>query len=173
MKPIICFWDGTVMVPLLRFAKLAAQQFTIGKQYRVAVQNDRSVASHNHYFAAIETQWRKLLWGPLGSKFQTSEQLRHYALIQCGWYHQRWATFSTQKDADKAAMLISQHLKKELVLVEDARVSVLTAQSQSRAEMGDKDFQASKKDVLEYIEKLVKRDGVEVTHDADGDLPAP
>ena len=50
-RPLAFFWDGHAMVPLLRFAKEAHRRFTVGEQYKMKPEHDRSVASHNSYFA--------------------------------------------------------------------------------------------------------------------------
>ncbi len=55
--------------------------------------------------------------------------------------------------------------------VEEARVIVLIAQSQSRSVMGVADFETSKQDTLEYIASMVKRDGVEWKYELENEGP--
>jgi hypothetical protein len=45
------------MVPHRRFQTECDRSFVVGEEYRLAVQEHRSQASHSHYFAAIHLAW--------------------------------------------------------------------------------------------------------------------
>ena len=143
------------MAPLLRFDRLARSQYTVGEQYNMRAEHNRSAASHNSYFAEVDAQWRKLVFGSLGSKFPDSNALRAHALIRCNYCYKRWEDASTPAAAQRMAEFMQEFMPLAEVSADGQRVWVKTAMSQSRAEMGEKVFKASKKATLDYIARLV------------------
>src|SRR5215211_8042396 len=84
--PIIYEWNGSAMVPLPPFARRCEREFDVGERYRLAIAEDRSEASHNHYFARLHELWMNL--PELHAlRFPTDEHLRKWALIQTGHHH--------------------------------------------------------------------------------------
>jgi hypothetical protein len=165
--PIVFFWDGAVMAPLLRCFKAAQQRFQAGEQYRMWVEHDRSQASHNAYFAELTEQWRKLLWGPRGADFPTVEHLRHHALIRTGFCDIASEELPSAEAAERMAAFLRGLDALELAEVSsfDNCLTIKTAVSQSRAVMGTRGFQASKAAVLDYVARLVGRDAPAIEAD--------
>jgi len=58
--PIVCEWNGESFVPLKRFGPLCDRHYVVGETYPLVVQEQRSRASHNHYFAALHEAWANL-----------------------------------------------------------------------------------------------------------------
>lgn len=152
MTPIPCTWDGEAMRPLARFAKRCDQEFVVGECYAVSVEHERSQASHRQYFAALNDAWLNL--PETDERFPTSEHLRKWALIQCGFCDERSAVFQSAEDARKAAALIAPADDYAVVVHSGPVVKVYTAKSQSVRAMGKDDFQKSKQAVLELVSNL-------------------
>ena len=82
IPPMAFTWDGEAMRP--RHPRLADRHFVVGETYRLAVHEDRSSASHRHYFAAIAEAHASLpdAWA---ATLPTPEHLRRHALIKAGY----------------------------------------------------------------------------------------
>lgn len=154
--PIIFTWDGESMVPLKRFERLADKEFVVGEAYPLVVQEARSQASHNQYFAALHDLWLNLP-EEIAEEFPTEDHLRKFALIKAGFCDKREAVFTTQADAERAAALVKPADDYAILEVCGQVLRVYTAKSQSMRAMGKADFQASKTAVLETVEAMVER----------------
>lgn len=154
--PALTFtWDGESMIPLS--PRLADKHYVVGQQYRLAEQEERSRASHNHYFAQIEETWRNLP-DDLAVQFTTAENLRKHALIMTGWFHERRFAASSQEEARKiAAFLMQRYEDYALISVAGNVVIERIARSQSTRANGMRraEFQKSKDDVLNWITGLI------------------
>lgn len=153
--PIIYTWDGDAMVPLRRFHNLVNKVFVVGQLYRLVVQEDRSQASHNHFFAAIHDAWLNLR-EDLAERFQNEEALRKYALIKAGYADERSIVCASKAEAQRMAAFVKPMDHYAVVLVSEATVKVYTARSQSVKAMGKRDFQQSKERVLEIIAAMIE-----------------
>ena len=152
--PISFHWDGESMVPLKRFQRLCDKQFVVGEVYPLAVNEERSRATHNHYFASLHDAWLNLPEA-VASDFPTEDHLRKYALIKAGFCDKREAVFSSVDDALHAAAIVKPADEYAIVEVSGQILRVYTAKSQSMRAMGKADFQASKEAVLEVVSGMV------------------
>lgn len=60
-SPLPFLWDGQSFKPWSpHFAKRCGERFVQGKRYQLTEHNERSVGSHNHYFAALNEAWMSL-----------------------------------------------------------------------------------------------------------------
>ena len=86
IPPLRFAWDGEAFYP--KVPKLADKYFTVGEDYSLVPHEDRSAASHRHYFASINEAHGNL---PeiLAERLPTPEHLRKYALIKCGFANRR------------------------------------------------------------------------------------
>jgi hypothetical protein len=138
------------------YAKRADQAYVVGEVYPLSVEQQRSLATHNHEFAAIAD-----LWGSLPERFkdepwaQSAEHLRKYALIRCRYCDTQTYTCGSRAEAERWASNLRPFDEYSIVTVEGTTVYRFTAQSQSRRAMGAKLFQESKSAVLEFIEDLI------------------
>lgn len=157
-RPIPFRWDGEAMVPLKGWAATCDREYVIGETYRLAPFEERSLASHNHYFAAIHEAWQNLP-EPLAERFPTAEHLRKYAVIKAGYCDQRTEVVASKAEAQRIARFIRPLDEYAIVVSNESTVSIFTAKSQSMKAMGKKAFGESKQEVLEIVAAMV---GVEV-----------
>jgi hypothetical protein len=156
--PIIFNWNGEAMVPLSRFHNMANANFVVGENYRLAAVEERSVATHNHFFATIHDKWLSLP-DAIAVQFATPEALRKHALIMTGFRKERKFVASSPVEARKlAAWLRPQTVDDDYAIISIAGNTVVEwkAASQSLKAMPEKGrFQASKQAVLEWIDDLL------------------
>ena len=154
--PMFFQWTGSAMQPLGRFARISAEAFTEGEQYRMEAVEARSWATHAHQFAWLHDAWLNLPeryaiepWA------QSSEHLRKYALIQTGHCNtQTWVCVSRAEAARWAANMRPED-EYSVVIAQGTEVIRYTAKSQSLKSMGAKEFQASKSAILDFIAGLL------------------
>lgn len=157
MIPVLFTWDGESMVAQRRFQMVCDKQFVVGEVYPMIVQEPRSQASHNHYFASIEAAWLNLP-EDIAEQFPSSEHLRKYALIKAGFADERSIVCASKAEAQRMACFIKPMDHYAIVVVSEATIKVYTAQSQSNKAMGKKVFQGSKDAVLDVIARMVGTD---------------
>lgn len=154
MIPIIFSWNGEAMEPQARFVKFCNQQFVVGETYPLIVQEPRSQATHNHFFASIHEAWSNLPEN-IAERFPTADHLRKYALIKAGYRDERSIVVRSAAEAQRLAAFIKPMDDFAVVTANLAVVTVYTAKSQSMRAMGGKEFQASKQAVLDVIAELI------------------
>ena len=152
IPPMPFQWNGEAMVALN--GKRADEHFTIGERYVLAEHQDRSLRSHNHYFASVAEAWKNLP-EHLAAQFPTAEHLRKYALIKAGYYDSHSIVCASRAEALRVAAFIRPMDEFAIVTVTEAQVTRYTAQSQSKRAMGKKVFQESKDDVLGITSDMV------------------
>ncbi len=165
MVPLKYLWDGENFGVLARHQSLADAQFTIGETYTLEVVEDRSMRSHNFYFAVIAETWANLS-DLMAERFPTPEHLRKYALIKTGWFDSTSVTLASKADALRVAGFAKVPDEFSVIVVKEATVTRYTAKSQSKKAMGAEDFKRSKSDVLDYISALIGSSPQEVTREA-------
>lgn len=154
--PLTFRWDGECFTPASQFwAKRADQEFVVGETYKLVEHHDRSTNSHRHFFATVSDAWRTLPDHML-DEYPNAEVLRKKALIRKGYHTCRDHVCPTKADADRLAAFIRPMDDYAVVIARECVVRVYTAMSQSTKAMGAKDFQASKQDVLDFIDDLLQ-----------------
>lgn len=143
--PIIYAWDGEAMVPHPRFSRLAEQSFTAGHAYRMIVQEQRSVASHRQYFAAVHSAWLNLP-EHLQLAFPTEDHLRKYALIKAGFCTVRKVVGGRHVAVNGYAIICE----------EEGVTTIYEAKSQDYKSMSKAEFQDSKDKVIELLAAMVE-----------------
>lgn len=157
ISPVIFQWDGDHMVPMPRFAQLCDKTFVVHEYYRMNVILERSWRSHAHYFAALHEAWANLPEEyQMESWAQSSEHLRHFALIRVGLFDAKIDQVSTNAEAIRTAALIRPLAPLSVVTAVRSTVVTHTAQSQSYAAMGGAEFQKSKGLVLDFVADLAR-----------------
>lgn len=154
--PIIpCTWNGEAFEPANSYwRKEADRKYVVGERYVVTVEEMRSEASHRHLFAAVREAWMTLPEA-IQARYPSPEALRKFALIRCGYAHERSIVCTTPMQAQQVAGFVKPMEEFAVVSVNDVVVTVWTAQSQSTKAMGRAAFQRSKDDVLNFIAELV------------------
>lgn len=172
MNPLPCIWTGKAFTPLnARFEREAAAAFGMGEVVNLAPVEDRSAASHRHYFASINEAWQNLP-DDLAERYPTAEHLRKAALIRAGYRDERSFVAASRAEAIRFAAFLRPLDDYALVALSGTVVVVYTAKSQSQRAMGKATFQKSKDDVLNALAAMI---GVTTSalHQAANDTTAP
>lgn len=151
--PILMTWTGNSLVPVGdRWAQSASKQLTAGERYLVKEANQRSGRSHNHYFACINHAWQNLPESMAHLPHcNSAEHLRKFALIACGFRNVEHHLCSSKEEAERWALRIRPLDEFAIVHVDGNSVVRMTAESQSKKDMGPDRFQDSKQKVMEYL----------------------
>jgi hypothetical protein len=146
-------WRDGVFVPDgLHMAEYCHDQFGEGDVVSFDRHEDRSINSHNHYFASIKTAWDNLPEGD--ERFPTPEALRKWALIRSGWCTENSVVCTDEAQAHLVAAFMGNS-EGTIIVVRGNVVKKYTARSQSVKAMNKDDFQRSKVDVLDTIAELI------------------
>jgi hypothetical protein len=168
-------WDATEMVMRAqeRYYAYCRRDYVDGRVYPLTIHEERNMASHSNYMAAVRRAFESLP-DDLLLRFTSADKLREFALIQAGYTHVKIRFFNTRVDAERASLLISQFHDRldEMCVIQiiDPDESELdneyvrdgylltetTAKSQSVAAMGNTEFKKSKADVLEIIAPMAR-----------------
>lgn len=152
--PILWSWTGEEMRPLPRFHNRVNAEFVVGEIYPLVVHEERSLASHRHFFAALHDIWLNLP-DALAAQFATSEHLRKHCLIMTGFRNERKLVCSSVAEARKIAAWMRPRDEYAIVATAENVVVEWTAQSQSTKAMGKARFQESKTKVLDFASDLI------------------
>lgn len=159
-EPIVMEWDGEALRPCGRFAQAKAdKQYVIGERYGVEIHEERSSASHAHFFSCVNEVWKNLP-DDLAQQFPSPEALRKRALILTGFRTERELVCSSKAEAQRLAAFLRPADEFALIVVHECTVIELKAKSQSMKAMGARDFYQSKEAVLAKLSEMI---GVDVT----------
>lgn len=154
-------WTGKAFRPIDSYwARVCDKELVVGENYWIEETQARSRKSHDHYFATIHEGWKQLpeRFAQMFDGSDGAEKLRKYCLIKMGYHQVAHVVFSTPADAITAAAHIADWSRADnfkICTVEDAVVSIYTAETQRKKAMGHTRFQKSKQDVLEMIAELI------------------
>lgn len=164
-RPVVCVWTGEHFVPLPRFQRLCDQQFAVHEEYPLVILEERSQASHNHYFAALTEAWKNLE-ERYAADFPTPESLRHWALVQVGYCTE--ASYATKSNAEARKLAVSLRRASPLAVLQVRGDVVMhfEAESQSRPAMKKDRFEASKADVLDLVASMARTTPAELKKNA-------
>lgn len=151
---IPCVWTGQHFEPVSGHARRAAELFGPGEVVTLQPVEDRSAASHRHYFASINEAWQNLP-EHLAAQYPSPEHLRKRALIQAGYADSQAFVAASRAEAVRLAAFLAPVDPFSLVTLEGAVVTRWTAQSQSQRAMGKKVFQESKDAVLGVLADMI------------------
>jgi hypothetical protein len=154
IHPVEFHWDGKVMVPQPRFHALCRKQYTEGECYTLGVNEERSQASHRHYFACINEAWRNLPEDKV-ERYPSPEHLRKWALIKAGYHNENSIVCESRRQAEAIVSLSEALDEFSIAIVKGAVVKVYTAKSQSVENMTRTEFEKSKADVLAVLSETI------------------
>lgn len=160
MTPLVYMGEGQFQAPKA-FAARCDRQFVIGETLRWEVVNERSSASHNHYFACIADAWANIP-EHLTSELPSPDHLRGYCLIKAGYCDIHKIVCTDEAEAIRAALLMKSLNTFTICEVIGCVVTVYRAKSQSVKAMGAKEFGESKQAVFAEIGKLIGIDPTEL-----------
>lgn len=145
-------WSDGVFVPERRAMPYWQEQLADGDVVTFERHEERSTASHNHYFASIKTAWDNL--PESDERFPTPEALRKWALIRAGYCTENTIVADTEEQAHLIASFMGNS-EGTIIVVRGPVVKKYTAKSQSVKAMNKDEFQRSKVDVLDTIAELI------------------
>lgn len=153
---IVCDWDGEHFTPAGKvWASRADEVFVIGERYRLEIREDRSHASHAHFFAVINEAWFNLP-EHLAEQFKTAEHLRKHCLIAVGWREEEKVMMGSAYEAKRMKDLFKPKDDYCTSFADGPMVYRYTAKSMSRRAMNKEEFQKYKSLVLDYLAKLIE-----------------
>lgn len=152
-RPVFLKWTGEVFQPEPSFKHYCDREYQVGEIYPMLPVEERSQASHNHYFAAIAEGFHNLS-EENAKRFPTSEHLRHWCLVQCGYCSETNYVLANSKEARKLAADIRRMSPYAVIAINGAVVTVWEAESQSKAAMKKDPFEKSKQEVLDMIASM-------------------
>lgn len=144
--------DAAVMVPLRRTAAL--RYYVDEQTYLLEEVQERSLNSHNHYFAELHAAWINLP-DDQAERFLNEEHFRKFCLIKTGYSDERQIVCSTKAEAERIGAFVRSMSPYTLVTVKDRIVTAYEAKSQSYRSMSKAEFTASKAAVLDYAASLI------------------
>lgn len=147
-------WDGEQMIPLPRFRRECDKTFVIGERYVLETIEQRSAASHRHYFACIRSAWQNLP-EDMSKQFPSEDHLRKYALVKTGYYNSNAIKCETPAQAVKLVAFLKPLDEFGVIDMSGLVVTRYTAKSQSMRSMGKDIFSKSKSDVLDFLAAMV------------------
>jgi hypothetical protein len=150
--PLYFEWDGEVMRPLR--PKQADKEYTVGQRYRLGPVEERSMNSHNHYFAALREAWSNLQ-AEDAERFPTMEHLRKYALVKAGYCDERTFVLKSADEAEKLATSLLELDEFSVVDFNGNLVRLRRAKSVAKNAMPAKEFQKMKTDVLDVVAAMI------------------
>lgn len=149
--PLPFIWHDGCLVPTSHYwLARCEERFTEGEKYTLDEWQERSMASHRHYFAAVREAWMNLTENET-ERFPTPDHLRKFALIKCGYHTERNLVASSRAEARRIAAFMKPSDEYAVVVVKDCVVIEYKAKTQNTKAMDKEEFQKSKDDVLNFL----------------------
>ncbi|MGH6982588.1 MAG: hypothetical protein ACREFC_15410, partial [Stellaceae bacterium] len=103
LRGVMFEWtDDDVFRPLPHFKKRCSERLVVHQQYRLNAEELRSVASENHYYAALDEIFANLP-DDLKERIPSREHLRKLALVRTGFRTERVYSFADEETASRFA----------------------------------------------------------------------
>lgn len=157
-KVDVILGDGEVvramaMVPLARYDNVAKRQFAEGEDYTLTPLEERSMASHRQYFAALKSGFDNLPEN-IAARWPSAEHYRKWLLIETGFFDEKEFDEASILHAKRLATFIRTEDVYARITVRGTTVIIRRAKSQAVPAMSKVDFEASKRAVLELNDHL-------------------
>lgn len=149
-RAVVFVWDGDVMTPLPRFKRLCDQLFAVHEEYPLIVLENRSLASHNHYFASIAEAFENLS-EEHAARFPSAEHMRATALVEEGLCTEQDYILDTPKEAKSFAIALRKKEPYNIIKISGNVVKEFVPLSQSTGAMKKAAFEDSKAKVLARV----------------------
>jgi hypothetical protein len=148
--PILYCWNGEGFEPTPYYRRLCSRLFQIGRVYRLEQVEQRSMDSHKHYFAALNTAWMNLREDH-PEQFQSPDEMRKWALTHTQFRDVREYRANTKNEALRVAKYLKEGHDYSRVVIDGCVVRQFIPRSQAVAAMSGRDFQTSKQAVLDVL----------------------
>ena len=129
----------------------------VGEVHGWQMAEHRSKASHDHFFACVNSAWKNLP-EELADDFPSPESLRKWALIKAGFCSETRIACANNSEAMTLATKAKAMDKYSIVAIDGKAVTIWTADSQRRDAMGRQAFQEAKERALHIISNLIGTD---------------
>lgn len=149
-------WRDGAFVPQGRTALFCDQEFGEGEVVTFERHEQRSMQSHNHYFACIAEAWNNL--PEADNRFPNPDALRKWALIKNGYCTEASVVCDSPEQARAIAAFMG-YTEGVVIVVRDNIVKRYVAKSQAMTgpgAMNKREFQQSKDVVLDTIAELIR-----------------
>ncbi len=153
IKPV-AIWDGEAFRPEDRFQWQCQQDYVVGEKYQFEALPMRSIASHNHFMAAVDDVWKNLREDE-SKRFPSPTHLRRWALVETGYCTEKITVYDTAKDARQAAAGIRARDPYVVMQVKGNILYEWEPLSQKILQMDPVTFQKSKTDVLDLLASMI------------------
>lgn len=179
--PIVFEWKesgatpGTgIMVPLAKYSRACANQFSFGEKYPLDIVEPRNMRSHAHFFASVHEIWLNLSeeWD---GRFPNDDTLRYWGLVRTGFCTTSEEVYDSPSDAERSANM-ARRLNRYAVIERSGnivRVSIAESQSIGRPPTGmtKRRFQESKWKVLDFIAPMANTTREEALRETAANFP--
>lgn len=129
----------------------------VGEVHGWQMAENRSKASHDHFFAVVNEAWKSLP-DDLCDDFPSPEHLRKFALIKAGFCTATKVVCANNDEAIKLVGKAKAMDRYSLVDVSGNTVTIWTADSQRRDAMGRSAFQEAKEKAIHVLSVLLGTD---------------
>lgn len=155
-SPVLFMWtDEGVMRPASAlWARRADKTFTVGEQYPLVVNEERSMSQHRRYFATLNEGFSNLP-EEYADRWPSAEHMRKWLLIRAGYHTTRDHVCETEEEAQRLAAFIKPVDEYAVVVARGTVVRIYTAKSQSVRSMGKADFKDSQEKVLNLLDDIL------------------
>lgn len=153
------------MVPVVRYRNVAKRAYHLGAEYPLVIQETRSRAAHNRYFAALNEAFDNLPEG-IAARWQNFDHFRKWLLIESGWYTEKEFAFhgrTAKRDAHRLSTFIRTDTEEEYLRIWVTEVNptlykviVRRAKSQDHQHMDKQAFKESSDAVLELASHFIQ-----------------
>lgn len=158
---IRCRWTGGALLPVGNYAMAAAcDAMNEGDTVLVSIDHPRSMNSHRHQFAEINTMFHHIPERLQGMPWAASpETLRKHALIATGFANSFTVDCGSKAAAERVLPRLEEAERRAhgyaIGQMRGPVVTIWTPMSQSVRAMGGAEFQRSKQAVLDWIEATI------------------
>lgn len=164
-RPILYVRVDNHLVPLPRFMKLFDEQIAVSEEVALDRVQNRSMASHNHYFASLHEGYLNLA-EEYAQEFDSEEHMRHWCLCKEGFCTSTRWVMNTAEDARQLRKALKEANASTIVGVEGNVATVYHPYSQSLAAMGKTIFEESKQAVLARVASMARTTVAELNKNA-------
>jgi len=153
ISPIPCTFIDGAFRPAPRFARLCNETYGEGECVTLAPVEERSPASHRHFFAVIRECFNTLPEGE--DRWPTEEHFRKNLLIRAGWCDVVEEVCESRAEAERWLERLRRRDSYAVITLRGNVLTTYTAKSQSHAAMKAPEFQAVKTRVFEILGELL------------------
>jgi hypothetical protein len=147
-------YEGSGMFRCLHPNRITLQP---GEVHGWQMAEHRSAKSHDHFFAVVNTAWKNLP-EDLAEEFPSPEHLRKWALIKAGFCTETAIVCANNEEALRLASKARGMDRYSLIEIKGRTVTIWTADSQRKDEMGRRLFQEAKEKALHVLSDLLGTD---------------